>query len=101
MIWKCFADSSHRWGSLGVGNCGVDLCDSLCTVVSPETQILVEKDATITLPPSAKHNTTSAKHNGGCDCGLFAIAFCTALVHGFHLNKVAFVHQAMWNHLIN
>ena len=80
-------------------NCGigkVNLYNSLYTVVSSETRILVEKVfgyATIILPPCAKQS-------GGCDCGLFAVAFCTGLVHGFDVSTVAFTQQAMRNHLM-
>ena len=80
-------------------NCGigqVNLYDSLYTVVSSETQILFDKvfgNATIMLPPCAKQS-------GGCDCGLYAIAFCTGPAHGFDASTVVFTQQAMRNHLM-
>lgn len=40
-----------------------------------------------------------AKQHVSYDCGLFAIAFCTALAHGVQLSDITFVQHTMWHHL--
>ena len=39
------------------------------------------------------------KQNGGCDCGLFAIAFATALANGIQPGHCFFNQDAMRRHL--
>ena len=40
------------------------------------------------------------KQSGGYDCGVFAIAFATALAHGFNPGKYLFNQHVMWKHLL-
>ena len=41
-----------------------------------------------------------SKQLGHYNCGLFAIAFCTALAQGEPLSEVVFNQDTMWHHFI-
>ena len=43
----------------------------------------------------------SQKQKGKKDCGLFAIAYATALAYGHDLSKVKFCQEFMWSHLVS
>ena len=43
----------------------------------------------------------SQKQKGSSDCGLFAIAFATAVAHGINPSKLKLKQEAMRPHLIN
>ena len=70
--------------NINCSNGEVNLYDSLYSVASAPTQMLLRKvfgNVKIILPQCAKQR-------GSYDCGLFAIAFCTALAHGVQLSDV-------------
>ena len=67
--------------NIGCSTGKVNLYDSLYNEISDATQMLLEKvieNAKVTLPECSEQI-------GSHDCGLFAIAFCTALAHGVPL----------------
>ena len=67
------------------------------SVISIATQMLPKEvfgNTKIILPQCLKQL-------GHYNCGLFAIAFCTALAHGEPLSEVAFNQDTMWHHFNN
>ena len=74
----------------------VNLYDSIYNEISNATQMLLKKvfgNAKVTLPKCSKQ---IGNHN----CGLFAIAFGTALAHGIPLSEVTLNQHTMRHHLI-
>ena len=70
--------------NIGCATGEVNLYDSIYSEISNATQMLLKKvfgNARVTLPKCSKQI-------GNRDCGLFAIAFCTALGHGIPLSEV-------------
>ena len=81
--------------------CEVKVFDSLYTFCDKETEAIINN---LFQWNSKKVSVTffrCQKQVGGADCGLFAIAFATALVYGKQASKMRFVQEQLRAHFIN
>ena len=94
----------HHWVVAITINCDiyeVKVFDSLYTFSYKETEATINN---LFQWDSTKVSVTFSrcqKQIGGVDCGLFAIAFATALAYGKHASKMRFVQEELRAHFVN
>ena len=84
---------------MGCAKNEVKICDSVFSSPDLETQTICLNLFDIAKKPKLTYEPVQ-KQEGGDDCGVFSIAFATALAHGLNPVGIHFVQSDMCQHLL-
>ena len=78
----------------------VDIFDSLYSSCSNHSEVQIASIISTKHPTIKLRYVDVQKQSGHCDCGIFAIAFATAIVYGHNPGQYIFKQSAMRDHLL-
>ena len=78
----------------------VDIFDSLYSSCSNHSKVQIANIISTKHPTIKLRYVDVKKQSGHCDCGIFAIAFATAIVYGRNPGQYIFKQSAMRDHLL-
>ena len=98
IIQIIYCKRRHHWVVITTMNCGiheVKVFNSLCTFCDKETEATIDNLFQWDSKKVSVMFSRCQKQIGGVDCGLFAIAFATALAYGKQASKMRFVQEEL------
>ena len=90
-----------HWAALTNDGSEVKLMDSLCSELTSDDKRLIAEILHSPLPFISVKQLNVHQQRGSSDCGLFALAFVTAVCHGIDPTSLYFDQDSMRAHLMN